>query len=125
MPVSQLRVGDFPPHSAPCSAIAVTLNPPQPADADKAIDQAVEASGNSASALLVRSIYRRMFNLPGVDADLDAALQKGPHEPEVLMAAADRAMNPNGPTPASLDGVRRGGSDAGARRAIAGSYRSQ
>ena len=66
------------------------LDPVQPAEADRIMDQVVEDSKQSAAALLARAEYRTKFKLAGADEDLDAALVAAPQDFAVLLAAAER-----------------------------------
>ncbi|HEY2882331.1 MAG TPA: tetratricopeptide repeat protein, partial [Pirellulales bacterium] len=67
------------------------LQPPQPEDADRTMDQVVEANSSSVDALLARMLYRRAYQLAGEDDDLAAALTVAPRDPRVLLIAAEQA----------------------------------
>jgi cellulose synthase operon protein C len=67
------------------------LEPAQGDDADRTMDQLVEAADHSPPSLLARAMYRQKYNLPGADSDLDTALASAPDDVNVLLAVADRA----------------------------------
>jgi len=60
------------------------------AAADAVMNRLVESTDKSVPALLARYHYRRDLGIPGSDADLDVALEKGPGELDVILAAAQR-----------------------------------
>jgi len=58
---------------------------------DEAVKCAVKLDSENPEAYLVRCEYRTKYELPGADADLQAALKRGPDNAKVLMAAGDYA----------------------------------
>jgi tetratricopeptide (TPR) repeat protein len=73
------------------------LDPPQPRQADKVMDDLIAVNNQSFRAYLSRSRYRQAFHSPQdaekalqeAEKDLDAARKLAPKEPEVLLAYAE------------------------------------
>lgn len=60
--------------------------------ADRCVDRMVAANPQSPEALLARYGYRRRYSLAGVEADLNKALELGPDDVAVLLAAAEHSV---------------------------------
>lgn len=61
--------------------------------ADASLDRLVEDNPQSAAARLARYQYRLRYALPGVEEDLQEALQLAPQDVDVLLTAAVRALS--------------------------------
>ncbi|MHC4178145.1 MAG: tetratricopeptide repeat protein, partial [Planctomycetota bacterium] len=59
--------------------------------ADKVVDQMVAANPNGPEAYLARHLYRIQYKLDGAKDDLESALDQGPKNLAVLLAAAEHA----------------------------------
>ncbi len=69
-----------------------TAKGPAPAAADAVLDRLVLAAPRSAAAFLARWEYRRAFRLPGGDDDLRRAVELGPDQVGVRLAAGQAAL---------------------------------
>lgn len=76
--------------------------------ASQIVDDAVASNPQSPEAYLARYEYRVKYGLPGVDADLQAAVKHGSDSPKVRMAAGEYAYR---------EALRIGGNRSSAERA--------